>query len=278
MVTDRMTDTVYFSEWVLKDFPITIGNVCKLLDKHGVEYSFLSYTNDYWCRDYMPIQVKNTKFLQYRYEPDYLQNGQDRKYITDPTTVLKQLHIPTIKTDLVIDGGNVIKCPEKVIMTEKVFHENKNIPRNKIISTLELLFECDIVFLPWDKTERYGHADGIVRWINENTVLLTAYETSRYFSNKFYKELGRHFDITMMKFTTRPRNRELSWAYINFLQTKNVIIVPVFNIKEDEQALQQIENIFPDYHGRIESVNISDIICYGGGLNCISWNIDTSWK
>lgn len=278
MVTDRMTDTVYFSEWVLKDFPITIGNVCKLLDKHGVEYSFLPYTNDYWCRDYMPIQVKNTKFLQYRYEPDYLQNGQDRKYITDPTTVLKQLHIPTIKTDLVIDGGNVIKCPEKVIMTEKVFHENKNIPRNKIISTLELLFECDIVFLPWDKTERYGHADGIVRWINENTVLLTAYETSRYFSNKFYKELGRHFDITMMKFTTRPRNRELSWAYINFLQTKNVIIVPVFNIKEDEQALQQIENIFPDYHGRIESVNISDIICYGGGLNCISWNIDTSWK
>ncbi len=278
MVTDRMTDTVYFSEWVLKDFPITIGNVCKLLDKHGVEYSFLSYTNDYWCRDYMPIQVKNTKFLQYRYEPDYLQNGQDRKYITDPTTVLKQLHIPTIKTDLVIDGGNVIKCPEKVIMTEKVFHENKNIPRNKIISTLEPLFECDIVFLPWDKTERYGHADGIVRWINENTVLLTAYETSRYFSNKFYKELGRHFDITMMKFTTRPRNRELSWAYINFLQTKNVIIVPVFNIKEDEQALQQIENIFPDYHGRIESVNISDIICYGGGLNCISWNIDTSWK
>lgn len=278
MVTDRMTDTVYFSEWVLRDFPITIGNVCKLLDKHGVEYSFLPYTNDYWCRDYMPIQVKNTKFLQYRYEPDYLQNGQDRKYITDPTTVLKQLHIPTIKTDLVIDGGNVIKCPEKVIMTEKVFHENKNIPRNKIISTLELLFECDIVFLPWDKTERYGHADGIVRWINENTVLLTAYETSRYFSNKFYKELGRHFDITMMKFTTRPRNRELSWAYINFLQTKNVIIVPVFNIKEDEQALQQIENIFPDYHGRIESVNISDIICYGGGLNCISWNIDTSWK
>lgn len=120
MVTDRLTDTVYFSKWVLKDFPITIGNVCKLLDKHRVKYGFLPYTKDYWCRDYMPIQIKDSKFLQYRYTPDYLRNGKDEKYITDPTIVLNKLHIPTVKTDLVIDGGNVIKCPEKVIMTEKV--------------------------------------------------------------------------------------------------------------------------------------------------------------
>lgn len=273
MVTDRLTDTVYFSEWALKDFPVPINNICKLLDKHGIKYGFLRHTKDYWCRDYMPIQVNETKFVQYAYAPDYLQNEKDRRYITDPTATLHDLNTPTVKTNLIIDGGNVIKCPDKVIMTEKVFCENKNIPSNKVIAMLEQLFECSVVFLPWDKSETYGHADGIVRWVYGNTVLLTAYEMSRYFANKFLEELERNFDVIVMKYTTRPRNREHSWAYINFLQTKNVIIVPVFNIKEDEQALQQIEAAFPDYHGRIEPVDISNIISHGGGLNCISWNI-----
>lgn len=273
MVTDRLTDTVYFSEWALKDFPVPINNICKLLDKHGIKYGFLRHTKDYWCRDYMPIQVNETKFVQYAYAPDYLQNKKDRRYITDPTATLHDLNTPTVKTNLIIDGGNVIKCPDKVIMTEKVFCENKNIPSNKVIAMLEQLFECSVVFLPWDKSETYGHADGIVRWVYGNTVLLTAYEMSRYFANKFLEELERNFDVIVMKYSTRPRNREHSWAYINFLQTKNVIIVPVFNIKEDEQALQQIEVAFPDYHGRIEPVDISNIISHGGGLNCISWNI-----
>ena len=276
MVTDRLTDIVYFSEWALKDFSVPINNICKVLDKYGIEYEFLRHTKDYWCRDYMPIQVNENKFVQYTYAPDYLQNEKDRKYITDPSAPLQDLNISTIKTNLIIDGGNIIKCPDKIIMTEKVFHENKNVPRNKVIAILEQLFECNIVFLPWDKSETYGHADGIVRWVNGNTVLLTAYEMSRYFANKFLKELEREFDVIVMKYSTRPRNRELSWAYINFLQTKNVIIVPAFNIKEDEQALQQIENIFSDYQGRVETVDISDIINCGGGLNCISWNIKSN--
>ena len=240
------------------------------------KYGFLRHTKDYWCRDYMPIQVNETKFVQYAYAPDYLQNEKDRRYITDPTAVLHDLNTPTVKTNLIIDGGNIIKCPDKVIMTKKVFCENKNIPRNKVIAMLEQLFECSIVFLPWDKSETYGHADGIVRWVNGNTVLLTAYEMSRYFANKFLKELERNFDVIVMKYFTRPRNKEHSWAYINFLQTKNIIIVPVFNTKEDEQALQQIEAAFPDYQGHIEPVDISNIISHGGGLNCISWNIKQS--
>ena len=271
MVADRLTDTVYFSQWALNDFPVPIANVCRLLGKHGVKYDFLRHTKDYWCRDYMPIQVNDDKFVQYTYAPDYLRD--DRGYMTDPTSVLHDLGIQTVKTELLIDGGNIVKCPDRVIMTEKVFYENMNVPRDRVIAMLEQLFECSIVFLPWDKSETYGHADGIVRWINGNTVLLTAYEMSRYFANKFLKELERNFDVIVMKYSTRPRNREHSWAYINFLQTKNVIIVPVFNIKEDEQALRQIEAAFPDYQGRIEPVDISNIISHGGGLNCISWNI-----
>lgn len=273
MVTDRLTDTVYFSEWALKDFPETMSDIFALLAKHGVRCGTLSHTKDYWCRDYMPIQVSDTKYVRYMYAPDYLMNKHDRAYITNPDAALAELGIRTVRTQLVIDGGNVIKCPEKVIMTEKVFYENKHIHRSKVIAELEELFECDIVFLPWDRSETHGHADGIVRWVGGNTVLLTAYEQSRYFARRFHEVLERYFDVILMSYTTRPRHRQLTWAYINFLQTDRVIAVPTFHIREDEQALMQIEEAFPDYKGRIEPIDFSEIINHGGGCNCISWNI-----
>lgn len=195
MVADRLTDTVYFSQWALNDFPVPIANVCRLLGKHGVKYGFLRHTKDYWCRDYMPIQVNDDKFVQYTYAPDYLRD--DRGYMTDPTSALHDLGIQTVKTELLIDGGNIVKCPDRVIMTEKVFYENKNVPRDRVIAMLEQLFECGIVVLPWDRSEKYGHADGIVRWVGGDTVLLTAYDTSRYFANSHISAVLDAHSITI---------------------------------------------------------------------------------
>lgn len=273
MVTDRLTDYVYFSDWTRKDFPTTINNLCNLLSRNGIQYGFLNHTKDYWCRDYMPIQINEKKFIQYTYTPDYLRNLGSQKYITSPDDVLSDLGINTIKTRLIIDGGNVIKCSDKIIMTEKIFNENRHLQRHTIIAELEKLFECKVIFLPWDKSEIYGHADGIVRWVKENTVLLTAYEQSKYFTHKFRQTLEQYFEVIPLTYTTRPRNRQLSWAYINFLQTKNIIIIPAFNIKEDKQALQQIEKAYSDYQGRITQIDMTEIISHGGALNCISWNI-----
>lgn len=45
---------------------------------------------------------------------------------------------------------------------------------------------------------------------------------------------------------------ELSWAYINALQTRDVIIVPgIGNTKLDNEAMGQFIALYPDYRGRI---------------------------
>jgi agmatine deiminase len=62
-----------------------------------------------------------------------------------------------------------------------------------------------------------------------------------------------------------------NWAYINFLQTKDLILLPKFGIDEDEQAFKQIEEYFPDYKNRIAQVDMTKIVRFGGALNCISW-------
>ena len=47
--------------------------------------------------------------------------------------------------DVIVDGGNVIKCDEKVIMTDKVFVENKEKDREFLQMVLEESFGCEVV-------------------------------------------------------------------------------------------------------------------------------------
>ncbi|EOR96411.1 hypothetical protein ADIARSV_0411 [Arcticibacter svalbardensis MN12-7] len=77
---------------------------------------------------------------------------------------------------IVLDGGNVVKGKDKVILCNKVFKENPNYSERALIKELEETFEVSkIIFLPWDKHDFTGHADGMVRFINDDTVLINKY-------------------------------------------------------------------------------------------------------
>ena len=79
MVTDQETNKVYFSTWLTKlkcwqDIRMT-------LEQARVPYGLLEGTQDYWVRDFMPIQVTRNSYVQYVYNPDYLHTSPD--YRTD---------------------------------------------------------------------------------------------------------------------------------------------------------------------------------------------------
>ena len=146
MITDSQTNFVYFSD-LLQTMP-AYAEFCErltcILNKHKIDYSFLPETNDIWCRDYMPIQVNKNKFVEYRYDPDYLQAKKNRKLKTYPDLVCDKIGLQTIKTDLILDGGNVIKWRDKVILTDKVISENSaKYRKSELLSKLEGLFEVD---------------------------------------------------------------------------------------------------------------------------------------
>ena len=65
--------------------------------------------------------------------------------------------------------------------------------------------------------------------------------------------------------------KERNWAYINFLQVGKHIVMPSFNIEEDNIAYQYVKNAVPDCH--IHLLEMTEIAKEGGALHCISWNI-----
>lgn len=124
MITDDRTYVVFLSTWLKKSYPKFFDKFTACLNENDIKWRFIGNTADIWCRDYMPIQIETDEFVQYRYYPDYLTKREsDKKYITNPDKACKSMYLfPSKKTDLVIDGGNVVKGADFVIMTEKVYH------------------------------------------------------------------------------------------------------------------------------------------------------------
>lgn len=278
MITDKETNAIYFSEKLKTDFPKTCTQVIDVLQLNRITPTFLQNTKDIWSRDYMPIQVSEDKFIEYLYEPDYLKDKRQQKYKSDPVTICDSMGLKTTKTNLIIDGGNVIKSTDCVILTDKVIQENiYSYTKDECVNKLKELFEVDkIVLIPWDKEEPYGHADGMIRFINNKTVLVQDYydEYDEQFKEKFFDALKNNgLSWEKLKFEGKKVDKR-SWSYMNFLQTKDVILLPSYGIEEDFLALEQMKIYYPEYSdGKIHQIGMNEIIKGDGGLNCISLTI-----
>ena len=280
MITDSQTNTVFFSDLLPKKCPVLNQSITEVLRKHGIPFNYLMSTKDIWCRDFMPIQIAEDRFVSYKYTPDYLQDKTGLRLQSNPEAVLqaKQNRLThvlqnAVKVDLVLDGGNVVKCGNTIVMTEKVFAENRNKSINEVDSILKDAFQCDVLYLPWDHQETFGHSDGIVHFAGEGKVLITNYgDISPRYYNRFRIALEKHFEVIPLYYETKKIHAR-SWAYINFLQVGKLILVPQLGLEEDEQALEQISNAMPDCE--VLGIPALEAVRRGGGLNCISWNTTT---
>lgn len=283
-IHDEVTNVVYFSPW-LKDkkegHPEFYQRLKDLLNGMGIESKELKSTNDYWARDYMPIQLGENEFLKYRYYPDYLvkrKNKSDIETITDAAKVLQGMGISYRSTNLIIDGGNMVPCGPYIVMTDKVFVENgyaKGDMNFKFLLESEL--GHPVIIIPWTPHEDdvYGHSDGFIKWCGDNRILMgnhgDCYPEEAASIHRILESYG--FEVTEMRFKDKVDTPcyEFNWAYINFLQVGKNIIIPRFNIPEDDIARQYIQNAFPDCN--IRQIEMAKIAKEGGALHCLSWNV-----
>lgn len=275
-MVDTYTDTVFFSDLLPKKCPTLYQSLDTILTDNGIDHRLLTNTRDIWCRDYMPIQTGERRFVFYKYDPDYLQTKYYQRTITDVKGIGSSGSLrlgDAVDLDLVVDGGNVVRCGNKIVMTEKVFFENKDKPRKEVQRMLEEAFQCDIVFLPWDRNEIMGHSDGIIHYLGDNRVMMTNYaDFDIAMARKFTRLLEKHFDVIPLSYNTKRKHKH-SWAYINFLQVGRMVLVPQLGIPEDGQALQQISEAMP--RCKVIGVPAMEAVRNGGALNCISWNVAT---
>lgn len=272
MITNFDTNKVYLAKGMSSEkYVAATGSLLGTLHNQKVHWGFLPLTASplhIWARDYMPIQVSKNKFVRFNYSPDYLKDYPN--YKPDTSTILSTLGLQVINSDIIIDGGNVISCGDKVIMTDKILRENSHYDRGVLIYTLSQLLEAEVVLIPEDCYDEYGHADGMVRYIGEGRVLLNNYcDFDKVLRKRLLTALNPHFGIAELHYGAY---NDRSWAYINFLHVGQHVLIPMIEDKLGERAFIQISDAFPQckchpvYHYK-------NIVREDGALNCSTWNI-----
>lgn len=239
------------------------------LDSVGIDYQLLDHTRDIWLRDFMPVQRKDVSFVSFRYEPRYLKDEPELQ-TNFKDDLSKQFSFPIAYSDINLDGGNVIFSPskEKVIISDRVFLENSESERAALVRHLEQDMQAQVVIIPSLKSDITGHADGMVRFINENTVIGNDTPTKNGLEQKIKLILVNHgIDVIDFPYFVSSKSSAIG-CYLNFLETDEAIFLPVFGSETDEKAISMAERIFTKI---IVPVNINEIAKEGGALNCISW-------
>ena len=274
----------YFSPWLkrLVQYQKVWAQIESALTAENEPYDFVPNAADIWVHDFMPFQRHDGDFVIYRYNPDYLQ-GKDAKYIANCRDAFSAIGGSGIgastichQTDLVIDGGNLIRCTDKygadcVIMTTKVLYENPGLSHHEILQQLGDLLGAEVILIPWDPQEAYGHADGMVRSVGEGRILLNCYaDMDPQLGEAIKKALEHRFELRELQYGGKHRDK--SWCHLNYLELCHVVLVPVASIASDRMALEQIGGIIGK---KCIPISMASVVKQGGAMHCISWRMDT---
>lgn len=251
--------------------------IAKALDQLGIEHLELTNTNDYWCRDYMPVQLfEDGTYSRYTYRPDYLWDDEKKRpYITNQSEACKGLDLSTpTNMGIIFDGGNYVRCNGKVIMTDKIFMENPQWSAEELLRHLHQALCAEVVIIPWDMRDPCGHADGMVAPLDDGRLLLNNYvqdKQNEAFYKRLHKILDAHFDVVDLSFDCKLESD--SWCYLNFLNLPNALLLPAlsknFDCANDKEAIRVMQCLFPGK--QIIPIYAKPLIKDGGALHCVTW-------
>lgn len=274
MVVEENTNAIAVTDLLVADFPLTTKAIRESCTHQQMAFHILGGAADYWCRDFMPVPVSESKYIQFAFDPPYYKSRKYQHLKTDLTRVQNPRDSCTRFCELRLDGGNLIYASNSAFITDQVFADNTQFSKTEITKRLRDLLELDrldiIPALPGDIT---CHADGMVRMVNENTLLIN--DLSRLCSSTYCKQLMRGFGgYTVFTLPNdlhlNARKENETGDYINFLRIGTEILMPVYGTQTDDEALEIVGRLFNQC--KVVPVMCSYLARKGGLLHCATWN------
>jgi agmatine deiminase len=254
-------------------------------------------SNDTWARDHGGITVfENGKPLIY----DFCFNGWGMKFAANhDNQITRQLYKSgafegyqyTNMNFFVFEGGSIESDGEGTLLTteECLLSANRNdsLSKNEIESCLLRFFGAKQVlwlkngYLEGDDTD--SHIDTLARFCDKNTI---AYVKCSNPDDEHYpallemeKELknfrqlnGEPYELLPLPLPTQVYDPDdghrLPATYANFLIINKAVLLPVYNIDTDQDAIEALKNAFPDRE--IVPIDCSVLIRQHGSLHCVT--------
>lgn len=156
--------------------------------------------------------------------------------------------------------------------------ENKT-TKEELIQKLKQALQVEHIYLiPSQPYEVSGHADGMVRFLNDHTLLVADYHTESHSWRAKYEKALQSTGLTLINFpgvTTDLKNdkgeHSALGCYINFAWIGEVILFPQFDMTEDKIALQEAKMTCSGY--KVLPFPVADLAISCGVLNGATCNV-----
>ena len=247
--------------------------------------------NDTWVRDYGAISVLVKDKLKVL---DFVFNGWGNKFdASKDNQVNQKLKLKGIyknylfeKINFVLEGGSIDNNSDGILLTTTKcllnINRNKNMKKSDIEKRLYQYFGVKKIlwlengYLSGDDTD--SHIDTLARFVDKNTIVYqSAYEDDINYQQliKMELELKKFTSLKNQKFQLvklppiTPKyhnNKQLPATYANFLIINNAVLVPIYQDKNDQKALNIFKKLF--LKKDIIGIDCSTLIKQHGSLHC----------
>ena len=248
--------------------------------------------NDTWIRDYGFLSCANGSSLQ---PIEFVFNGWGQKFDATKDNQINQ-HVlsplcqqPIKSIELVVEGGALEIDQNGTLLSTELCLANPKRNGDKSMLSYQQDFEQllgvkqSIILrnghLDGDDTD--GHIDTLVRFTPDNGLLIQSafnrpedahFEGLTALVKECLLKLPTHqiFELPLPHIVNSQGDR-LPASYVNFLISNQHVLCPIYQQKEDELALQVIQNAYPNF--TIVPINCLPLIQQFGSLHCISMQI-----
>ncbi len=230
---------------------------------------------DIWMRDF--TTVIPSRMVQFSYTPSYLSRSTSMYIQSSFNRFAAQHALEFEKSELILDGGNVVDNNlDKIIVTERILEDNPDWTRDEIIEELKYILDVEhVAIIPQEEGEPMGHADGIVMFVSEETVVVNTYGEP--FRTDVILALKADLpDINILEIEAEY-SLEIWKDFVsacginlNSTVTSNYIYMPVFGNSNDEKSIDAIAALTDK---EIIPINAEGVCFMGGSVRCLSWQV-----
>ena len=267
--------------------------VAQKLLSSDIELHFYAL-DDSWARDIAPLWIDEAlnddksssskplalDFLFNAWGNKFTPYAHDAKvadHITQLTQTKREAH------DFVLEGGAIHGNGAGTLLTteECLLHQNRNpkLDKNTIEERLLQAFGAkDVIWLKnglAGDVDTDGHIDNIACFVDEKTIITQSTADTHSENHTIYadnKAIIKDAAFELIEIAEpEPRYSDgvrVPLSYINYYIANDLVVLPSFGCKQDEQAFSVMKDLYPSR--RVKQIDANEILVGGGGIHCIT--------
>ncbi|XP_065064068.1 uncharacterized protein LOC135690435 [Rhopilema esculentum] len=241
------------------------------------------YTNeeiDLWTRDFGFVNPNRP--VKFKFEPKGYLSKAYAKFVDSSFRKFLSSRGVTgfVSNDLLtVDGGNVVDNHYgKAVVSERFFKNSNSSSlktRQDLVRSLEQSLNATIAFVP-DPLDTTGHADGMVSFIEPDTLLIGDYNDQSFFT-EVKRMINKTFpDIKTVRMPCPDSNisdwhgRSAVGVYVNILYTDSSVYVPAFNKPASDREAVQIVKAHVTRERKVKTIDTARLSLQGGSVRCMT--------